>query len=182
MLRQVWVGDSGASCHMTNTEEGLHNWRPIKQGVRMGNGKVLKATKCGSVTVSCEDPETGRETLFELKQVQYVPGLWSNLFSVKVALKEGVTVKSKGESMIMEKRRVNLKLCETTDNGLLSIEFRIKNDNALLIQEAKEELMTFHKKLGHLCKDLTKRTANYLGIKLIGSWTECQWGRPRGRA
>jgi hypothetical protein len=39
-LGQTWVGDSGASCHMTNTEEGLHNWRPIKQGVRMGDGNV----------------------------------------------------------------------------------------------------------------------------------------------
>jgi hypothetical protein len=82
-LRQILVGDSGASCHMTNTEEGLHNWRPIKQGVRMGDGNVLEATKCGSITVSCEDTETGRETQFELKEVKYVPGLWRNLFSIK---------------------------------------------------------------------------------------------------
>jgi hypothetical protein len=38
----------------------------------------------------------------------------------------------------------------------------------------KEEMMTFHKKLGHACKDLTKRTEDYLGIKLTGSWTECK--------
>jgi hypothetical protein len=76
-LRQIWVGDSGASCHMKNTEEGLHNWRPIKQGVRMVNGNVLEATKCGSITTaSCKDPETGRETQFELKEVKYGPGLW----------------------------------------------------------------------------------------------------------
>jgi hypothetical protein len=74
--------------------------------------------------------------------------------------------------MVVEKGRVNLKLCKTTENGLLTAKFRIKNDHALLSQDIKEELMTFHKKLGHHCKDLTKRTADYLGIKLTGSWTE----------
>jgi hypothetical protein len=104
-LRQTWVGDSGASCHMTNTEEGLHNWRPIKQGVRMGVGNLLESTKFGSITASWKDPETGRETQFELKEVKYVPGLWRNLFSVKSALKEGATLKSKGECMWWKKER-----------------------------------------------------------------------------
>jgi hypothetical protein len=74
--------------------------------------------------------------------------------------------------MVVEKGRINLEFGETTENGLLSAMFRIKNNNTLLIHEAKEEWMTLHKKLGHPCKDLTKRAADYLGIKLIGSWTE----------
>jgi hypothetical protein len=159
---------------MTNTEEGLHNWRPIKQGVRMGDGNVLEATKCGSVTASWEDPETGRETQFELKEVKYIPGLWRNLFSVKSDLKEGATLESKGESRVVEKGKVNLKFCETIESGLLTANFKIKMDHALSSQEMKEDMMTFHKKLGHPCKDLTKKTANYLGITLTGSWTECR--------
>jgi hypothetical protein len=159
---------------MTNTEEWLHNWRPIKQGVRMGDGNVLEATNCGSVTASWKDPETGRETQFELKQVKYVPGLWRNLFSVKSALKEGATLKSKGECMMVEKGKVNLKFCETNESGLLTANFKIKVDHALSSQEMKEDMMTFHKKLGHPCKDLIKKTANYLGITLTGSWTECR--------
>jgi hypothetical protein len=95
---------------MTNTEEGLHNWRPIKQGVRMGDGNVLEATKCGSVTASWKDPKTGRETQFELKGVKYVPGLWRNLFNVKSALKEGATLKSKGECMMVEKGKNQSKI------------------------------------------------------------------------
>jgi hypothetical protein len=90
-LRQIWVGDSGASWHMTNAEEGLHNWRPIKQGMKMGNSSVLEATKFGSITTSFEDPEKGRKILFELKELKYIPELWRNLFSVKAALKERVT-------------------------------------------------------------------------------------------
>jgi hypothetical protein len=74
--------------------------------------------------------------------------------------------------MVVEKGRVNRKFFETTDNGMLTAKFRIKNNHGLLSQDMKEELMTFHKKLGHPCKDLTKRTADYLGIKMTGSWTE----------
>jgi hypothetical protein len=84
--------------------------------------------------------------------------------SIKTALKD--TLKSKG--------RINLEFRETIENGLLSTIFRIKNENALLSQESKEEWMTLHNKLGHPCKYLTKRTEDYLGIMLIGSWTECQ--------
>jgi hypothetical protein len=82
----------------------------------MENGNVLDATKCGSITESCEDPETGRDTQFELREVKYVPGLWGKLFSIKAALKEGATLKSKRECMVVEKGRVNLKFCETTEN------------------------------------------------------------------
>jgi hypothetical protein len=67
---------------MANTEERLHNWRPIKQGVRMGDGNILEATKCGSITSPFEDPETRREPQFESKELKYVPGLWRNLFNI----------------------------------------------------------------------------------------------------
>jgi hypothetical protein len=102
--KQIWVGDSGASCYKTNSEERLHNWRPVKKRVRMGIGSILEATKCGSLTASCEDPDTGREAFFDLKEV---PGFLRNLFSYKAALKEEATLKSKGESMIVVKGRIN---------------------------------------------------------------------------
>jgi hypothetical protein len=32
----------------------------------------------------------------------------------------------------------------------------------------------FSQELGHHCMDLTKRTDDYMEIKFIGYWTECQ--------
>jgi hypothetical protein len=43
----VWVGDSGASCHMTCSDEGIFNCRVIKSSVKIGNGKELSATRIG---------------------------------------------------------------------------------------------------------------------------------------
>jgi hypothetical protein len=51
-LGQVWIGDSGATCHMTNSEEGLINQRPVRQGIKMGNGSILLATKCGNIVMT----------------------------------------------------------------------------------------------------------------------------------
>jgi hypothetical protein len=60
---------------MTNSEEGVINWEPIKQEVRMGIGSILEATKYGSLYVIHRDPDTGKEVFFELKGVKFVPGL-----------------------------------------------------------------------------------------------------------
>jgi hypothetical protein len=59
---------------------------------------------------------------------------------------------------VVEKGKINLKFCETTESGLLTANFKVKVDHALSSQEMKEDIMTFHKKLGHPCKDLTKKT------------------------
>jgi hypothetical protein len=68
--------------------------------------------------------------------------------------------------MVIKKGKFTLKL--------LSAVFKLTNENALISQEAKEEWMKEQSKWGYPCKDLTKRTEDYLGIKLIGSWTEFQ--------
>jgi hypothetical protein len=108
-----------------------------------------------------------------LKEVKYVPGLWRNLFSVKSALKEEATLKSKrGECMVMEKGKVNLKFCETTENGC-----KIQNQNGSCTLSIKSRNERGDDDLPQEigappCKDLTKKTANYLGIiTLTGSWT-----------
>jgi hypothetical protein len=46
-LNHNWIGYSGASCHMTCSDEGMFNCRMIKSSVKIGNGKELQATKIG---------------------------------------------------------------------------------------------------------------------------------------
>jgi hypothetical protein len=102
------------------------------------------------------------------------------LFSFKATLREGAVLGSKGESMIVKKGNVNLVFKETTKGGLLStilqpkLEIAKKLEIALVTTETKEDWMVFHQKLGHPCKELTKKTADHFGIKLTGTWTECQ--------
>ena len=51
---KLWLGDTGSSCHMTNTLEGIKNITKINICIMFGNGQRLKATyigeKVGSLT------------------------------------------------------------------------------------------------------------------------------------
>ena len=39
MKEHVWIGDTGASCHMANKKEGLFNIRSMDSKVVFGNGE-----------------------------------------------------------------------------------------------------------------------------------------------
>jgi glutaredoxin len=54
-IRQVpniWIGDSGASCHITCTDAGMYDCRRINSAVKIGNGKLLRVTKIGKKRMS----------------------------------------------------------------------------------------------------------------------------------
>ena len=36
--KNVWIGDTGASSHMTHSKEGMRNMRSIKSKIIFGNG------------------------------------------------------------------------------------------------------------------------------------------------
>ena len=98
----VWIGDSGASCHLTNNEDGFVNWKYIDEHVRVGSGKTLKVTKVGDKKVRVYQKD-GSTSVVTLKNVKFVPELWVNLLSIVVALKNGFSISNKGAIIQIEK-------------------------------------------------------------------------------
>jgi Zinc knuckle len=47
--KNLWICDTGASCHMTGSSEGLSNIKNIDQKVILGDGRNLKAKKIGDL-------------------------------------------------------------------------------------------------------------------------------------
>ena len=45
----TWLGDSGASCHLSKSDKGMFNIKKINSGIKLGNGKSLIATKIGDM-------------------------------------------------------------------------------------------------------------------------------------
>jgi hypothetical protein len=80
-----WIGDSGASCHMTCSDKGMFNCRIIKSSVKVGNGKELPATKIGDKRMTVVQ-KVGSATDVLLKDCKYVPQLFPNIFSIMKAL------------------------------------------------------------------------------------------------
>ena len=72
--RSMWLGDSGASCHMTCNDAGMFDCKNIKSYIKVGDGKTVLASKIGKkkMTVIQQNGETMDIVLQECK---YVPGL-----------------------------------------------------------------------------------------------------------
>jgi hypothetical protein len=80
--------DSGASCHYCNSEEGLYIYTTILEEITVGNGNKMLAKKVGSLRCMVQQKK-GEKFVVVLKDVNIVPQLWANLFSISKALKNG---------------------------------------------------------------------------------------------
>lgn len=88
----VWLLDSGASEHMTSHREWFDTYQPIPDPypIKIGDGSYLYAVGRGSVkALSLID---GQEIELTLKNVQYVPSIGNNLFSLGAADAAGANV------------------------------------------------------------------------------------------
>jgi hypothetical protein len=113
-----WLGDTAASTHMGNSDEGMTDVVDIKQTIMIGNGKTLMATKMGTLhrTVFQED---GSSFDIELRDCKYVPDLHVNLFSITKSLGQGWRLSNDGVMILLKKDKASLKFDKVyqTDNG-----------------------------------------------------------------
>ena len=85
--KNIFIGDSAATSHMTGTKVGVYNLTPISGSVMIGNGKSIKCTHKRKLDVICKhkDGSIARETW----DVKIVPELNHDLFSFTKAMKDG---------------------------------------------------------------------------------------------
>ena len=78
----VWIADSGASCHMTHDRTRIYNVRPPPPGretITIGDRRGIKVEYIGNMDVVFHGKSDQRITLID---VAYVPGLGFNLYSL----------------------------------------------------------------------------------------------------
>jgi hypothetical protein len=86
-LENIWIGDSGASCHYCNNDLGLFDVRDVSERIKVGNGKTTEATKVGSLRGKVEQVHQNAFQVL-LPEVKSVPELCVNLFSIKAIKNE----------------------------------------------------------------------------------------------
>ena len=72
--KDLWLGDSGASSHMTNSLIGMTDMENANGSVRFGNSQVLKVKKIGKKAGTVVQKD-GKKVKVILAQVKYVPSL-----------------------------------------------------------------------------------------------------------
>jgi hypothetical protein len=103
----LWIFDSGASRHYCQSTEGLTDIKEIDESNKIGNGDSMKSTKIGNF--KCEVTQVNEEKLtITLNDVNYVPSLCVNLFSLNKALKKGFKVSNDGVVINLTYKHVKL--------------------------------------------------------------------------
>ena len=178
---QMWIGDTGATCHMTNSRNGLTNLEPISSSVIFGNGERLKATHIGDMRGIVKQKD-GTQKPICLTKVKFVPKLTCNLFSITSALKHGCEMHGLHEMIKIKKGRMEYKFDHRIKNGkgnLYGIQISDRtsnvekdytsNDTALL------SMNKLHERLGHPNAEITKATATKLSVKTSDiAMTKCE--------
>jgi hypothetical protein len=49
--KDLWIADSGASCHMTCSDDGMFDCHPVDDQIKIGDGTFINAVKIGNKNV-----------------------------------------------------------------------------------------------------------------------------------
>jgi hypothetical protein len=93
----TFIADSGATCHMCGSLEGMFNLKPYVTDIMVGNNEAMSSVSMGNYQGIVIKPD-GNKMNLTLKDVLYIPKLIVNLFSLTKALEaKGVQRSSKGQ-------------------------------------------------------------------------------------
>ena len=183
-MRDIWIGDSGASCHMTYSVEGLHDLGKVvpEESITVGDGTQLRVTHIGNLRASIPQDDGSKKTIV-LRDIKVVPKLKYKLFSILTAMKNDwdISTKTIGNTKHMVIKKGSCELVfdthiPTGNTGKYLAGLRLKSqDVANVTTEEKKEIQVnvLHKRLGHVSEVLTRATGNYMGLELKGKMTKC---------
>ena len=49
LTNDTWITDSGATCHITNSLDGMFDTKSIQESIKIGTGKEAYTTKCAII-------------------------------------------------------------------------------------------------------------------------------------
>ena len=120
-MNEIWIGDTGASCHLVRSDIGMKNIKKIKEHIKIGDGSKLRAKKIGDLPVIIEQKD-GKQIKAVLKNVKYVPNLLCNLFSILSVMNKGWSLGNDKSIVKLSKGKSEIKFDHEmkTKNGYLA--------------------------------------------------------------
>jgi predicted transcriptional regulator with HTH domain len=177
--KDLWIAVTGATCHLTNRDDGMTNLTSSDKEICMGNKTKSMATKQGTLTgVALQANDT--TSTVTLDEVSVVPELGFSLISITKAMKNGCKLAGDKNGITLSKGDFILTFDRVIESGsgyLLAVKIkRTETEEAAvaLSEGATVTYQDFHDMLGHLGVDLVKSTAKAMSIKLIGKVEQCK--------
>ena len=180
--KNILVGDSASTSHMTSNKMGVYNLILINGSVMIGNGQSITRTHKGKLHVICKhkDGSMAKET-WDVKIVQQ---LNHDLFSFTKAMKEGWQMNGRWKEggLIIElfkTTRASMKFDGMIPSGaswlmVVKVQRVIDQAHAVIEPGNKISMWKFHQITGHTCEHFLKPTAKYMKIELTGKLAPCE--------
>ena len=149
----IWIADTGASCHMTNNDTGMYDIKiPKEDYITVANNQELKVVKIGKIDMIAKQ-ENGREVKFTLSNVKYIPELAVKLFSITAAMDKGMKIGNNDRLIYLwkEKFRINFDILFEMKSGFSA--------GIKLIQKEKDQTQAILKS----------------GMKIKNIWRNCNF-------
>jgi hypothetical protein len=126
--------------------------------------------------------KNGEKLIVTLENVNYVPELWINLFSIGKALKKGFNLSNDGEIIMLSKGNVTLtfdKVVRTKNGFVHGIKLlQVLDDVGTSVLETKKrntiDVNNLHKILGHCSEVNTRLTGKAYGYEVTGKFDVCE--------
>ena len=199
--KEEWESDSGATFHMSLTRAGMSAYKNAspETNVEIADGNILPVDGLGRIELDLDQPDHTTK-IVKMDDVAYVPGLSRNLLSTVKAVehwgKPLIYYRNKAVLGFPGEEPLVFKFCprkglfsatrarriprqEVTlganlaENGLV----RIASGTALAKRAgASRDVMEVHRMLTHPSEDITRKTAEMMGIETTGQWGACETG------
>ena len=181
-MKNIFIADSGASCHMIHSDKGMFDTKNIKDEITIGNGASVLATKIGKLRATVETIDGEKKNII-LTNVKHVPALAPyNLFSITQALTQGCSIGNEGKKIYLIKDKFKLMFdqeIKTKSGYVVGVKIipRIENnDNTALPAITKNKPIQhdiLHNTLGHISDESMRKTAKYYNLQLTKKETSC---------
>ena len=174
--KSTWIGDSGASCHITNDDKDMYDVIGIDELIQ-GSSGIMPTMKKGKLQVTvCQ--VSGEEQVHTLWFVKFCPFAGANLFSLMCKLLQGDKISSyKFNNIIINTPNGNIIFdcwIKTCNGWVAGVDFLWASiDNRALSATAlpKQNVNNLHIELGHPSEAITISIAKALGIQVTGTFS-----------
>ena len=180
--KNIFIGDSAATSHMTSNKMAVYDLTPIKGSVMIGNGQSIICTHKGKLDVICKHKDGSMAN--ETWDVKIVSQLNHDLFSFTKAMKEGWQMNGRWKEggliiEVLKTTRSSMNFDRMIPSGsswLMGIKVQRVVDQAHAVIEPgkKISMWKFHQITGHTCEHLLRPTAKYMKIEMTGKLPPCE--------
>ena len=158
--KDAWIVDSGASHHLCKDRASMSQYAPMPPvKIHLADNRSIMAVGRGRVTLRVPGQD-GESELVTLREVWYVPGLESNLLSVKRATDMGVTVSFWGSMCIFRAPGGETLASATKRDGLYILDQAPAGHHAkAAAAPAPVGPNIWHQRLGHVAMQTATKLA-----------------------